>query len=88
LAKNDPYAALRFREFNIFLLMRFLLVFGWSMQFIVIEWQVYSLTKDPWSLAIIGLMEFAPAFAMALFAGHIVDQREKRNLLALCIGAF
>lgn len=25
---------------------------------------------------------------MALFAGHIVDQKEKRNLLALCIGAF
>lgn len=58
------------------------------MQFIAIEWQVYSLTKDPLSLAIIGLMEFVPAFGMALFAGHIVDQREKRNLLALCIGAF
>ncbi len=58
------------------------------MQFIVIEWQVYSLTKDPLSLAIIGLMEFVPAFGMALFAGHIVDQREKRNLLALCIGGF
>ncbi|MGB5980712.1 MAG: MFS transporter [Nonlabens sp.] len=88
MAKNDPYAALRFREFNIFLLMRFLLVFGWSMQFIAIEWEVYSLTKNPLSLAIIGLMEFVPAFGMALFAGHIVDQREKRNLLALCIGAF
>jgi len=25
---------------------------------------------------------------MALFAGHIVDQKEKRNLLALCTGAF
>jgi MFS family permease len=88
LTKNDPYAALRFKEFNIFLLMRFLLVFGWSMQFIVIEWQVYSLTKNPLLLGIIGLMEFVPAFSMALFAGHIVDQREKRNLLALCIGAF
>lgn len=88
MAKNDPYAALRFREFNIFLLMRFLLVFGWSMQFIAIEWEVYSLTKNPLSLAIIGLMEFVPAFGMALFAGHIVDQREKRNLLALCIAAF
>ena len=58
------------------------------MQFIAIEWQVYSLTKDPLSLAVIGLMEFVPAFGMALFAGHIVDQREKRNLLALCIAAF
>ena len=88
MRQNDPYAALRFKEFNIFLLMRFVLVFAWSMQFIVIEWQVYSITKDPLSLGIIGLMEIVPALSMALFAGHIVDQKEKRNLLALCIAAF
>lgn len=88
MAKKDPYAALRIKEFNIFLLLRFALVFGWSMQFIVIEWQVYSLTKDPLSLGIIGLMEIIPALTMALFAGHIVDQNEKRNLLAKCIAAF
>ena len=88
MAKNDPYAALRIKEFNIFLLLRLFLVFGWSMQFIVIEWQVYSITKDPLSLGIIGLMEIIPAFTMALFAGHIVDQKEKRNLLAICIAAF
>ena len=88
MSKTDPYAALRFKEFNIFLLVRFALVFGWSMQFIIIEWQVYTLTKDPLSLGIIGLMEIIPAFTMALFAGHIVDQSEKRNLLAKCIAAF
>ena len=88
MTKNDPYAALRIKEFNVFLLVRFLLVFGWSMQFIVIEWQVYSITKDPLSLGIIGLMEIIPAFSMALFAGHIVDQKEKRNLLAICTAAF
>ncbi|MBQ4913284.1 MFS transporter [Maribacter sp. MMG018] len=84
----DPYAALRFREFNIFLLVRFSMVFAWSMQFIVIEWQVYSLTKDPLSLGIIGLMEVIPAVSMALFAGHVVDQKEKRNLLVKCIFGF
>ncbi len=81
----DPYAALRFREFNIFLLMRFAMVFAWSMQFIIIEWQVYSMTKDPLSLGIIGLMEVIPAVSMALFAGHVVDQTEKRNLLVSTI---
>ncbi|MEX0273387.1 MAG: MFS transporter [Flavobacteriaceae bacterium] len=87
-ASLDPYAALRFREFNIFLLVRFAMVFAWSMQFIVIEWQVYSLTKDPLSLGIIGLMEIIPAVSMALFAGHIVDQNEKRDLLLKCIMGF
>jgi len=84
----DPYAALRFKEFNIFLGVRFAMVFAWSMQFIVIEWQVYSMTKDPLSLGIIGLMEVIPAVSMALFAGHIVDQKEKRNLLVKCILGF
>jgi len=88
MAKNDPYAALRFKEFNIFLLVRFALVFGWSMQFVVIEWQVYALTKDPLSLGIIGVCEFLPAFFLAPFAGYIVDKKEKRNLFALCIAMF
>lgn len=87
-AKQDPYAALRFPEFNIFLGVRFAMVLAWSMQFILIEWFVYSLTKDPLSLGLIGLMEIIPAVLMALFAGHIVDQREKRNLLINCIIAF
>jgi MFS family permease len=88
MKKNDPYAALRFREFNIFLLVRFAMVFAWSMQFVVIEWEVYSITKNPLSLGIIGLMEVIPAVSMALFAGHIVDQREKRSLLFKCIFGF
>ena len=33
-------------------------------------------------------MEVIPAVAMALFAGHIVDQREKRGLLFKCILGF
>jgi hypothetical protein len=75
---HDPYAALRFKEFNTFYYCA-LQWFFWSMQFIVIEWQVYSLTKDPLSLGIIGLMEIIPAIVMALFAGHIVDQNEKKS---------
>ena len=88
MKKKDPYAALRYKEFNRFLLIRFAMVFAWSMQFIIIEWQVYSLTKNPLSLGIIGLMEVIPAISMALFAGHIVDQKEKKGMLFKCILAF
>ncbi|NRB59668.1 MAG: MFS transporter [Winogradskyella sp.] len=88
MQKLDPYAALRIREFNIFLIVRFALVIGWSMQFLVIEWQVYDITNDKLSLAIIGACEFLPAFFLAPFAGHIVDKKEKRNLFTLCIALF
>jgi MFS family permease len=85
---KDPYEALKYPEFNLFLLIRFAMVFAWSMQFVVIEWEVYSLTRDPLSLGIIGLMEIIPAISMALYAGHVVDQNEKKSLLALCLLGF
>ncbi len=88
MKSNDPYAALRYKEFNIFLMVRFAMVFAWTMQFVVIEWEVYSLTKNPLSLGIIGLMEVIPAVSLALFAGHIVDQKEKKGLLVKCILGF
>lgn len=85
---TDPYAVLRIKEFNLFLIIRFALVFAWAMQFIVIEWEVYRITKDPLSLGIIGLMEIIPALGIALFAGHFVDKWEKRNLLIKCLIGF
>lgn len=85
---NDPYASLRYKEFRTFLLVRFAFVFARTMQFIVIEWEVYNLTKDPLSLGIIGLMEVIPAVSLALFAGHIVDQKEKKGLLLKCLLGF
>ena len=39
-------------------------------------------------MGIIGLMEVIPALSMALFAGHIVDQNEKKGLLVKCILGF
>ncbi len=88
MSSKDPYEALRYPQFRIFFILRSALVFAWAMQFVVIEWEVYKLTKDPLSLGLIGLMEVIPAMSLALFAGHIVDQSEKRNLLVKCILAF
>lgn len=88
MSKKQAYKALRYKEFRFFSLVRFATTFAWTMQFAVIEWEVYSLTKDPLSIGIIGLMEVVPAVSMALFAGHIVDQREKKGLLIRCILGF
>lgn len=88
LVKTDPYAALRFLEFRNFMGVRFFLIFAWSMQFVVIEWEVYQITKDPLSLGIIGLMEIIPAIGFALFAGHIVDQNERKKILLICFSFF
>lgn len=82
--KKDPFSSLRIKEFRWFLAVRLFIVLAWSMQFVLIEWEVYKITKDPLSLGLIGLMEVIPAITMALFAGHIVDQSEKKTMLVKC----
>lgn len=84
-AKKNPYSSLKIKEFRWFLAMRLAIVLAWSMQFVLIEWEVYRLTKDALSLGLIGLAEVIPAISFALFAGHFVDQNEKRSLLLKCL---
>ncbi len=86
--KNDPYASLRIPEFNYYLVIRFALVFALTMQFTIVEWKVYALSHDPFTLGLIGLAEVIPAVLLAPFAGHLVDKREKRGMLLACVVAY
>lgn len=56
-------------------------------QAVIVGWQVYSITKDPFMLGLTGLAEALPAISCALFAGHIVDISRPHRVLLSCIGA-
>lgn len=88
LSQGDPYASLRLPEFRHYLVTRFTIVFALNMQSTIIGWKIFELTKDPLSLGLIGLAELIPAFSLALFAGNIVDQVEKRNALLRCMAGY
>lgn len=84
----DPYVSLRSIEFRRYLITRFAIVFALNMQSTIIGWKVYELTKDPLSLGLVGLAELIPALSLALFAGNIVDKKEKRGMLLKCITGY
>lgn len=46
---------------------------------------VYDLTGDPLMLGFIGLTEALPAIAISLYAGHLADKYNRRNIIAACI---
>ena len=81
IAKPDPYAALRYKEFRSYLGMRFFFTFAYQMQAVVLGIYIYHLTKDPLALGLIGLCEAIPAITIALYGGYIADKSEKRGLL-------
>jgi len=84
--KKDPYISLRFKEFRSYLLMRFFLTIGYQVQGVVIGWYIYSITKDPLSLGLIGLAEAIPAIGIALYGGYIADKSNKKTLLQKVVG--
>jgi len=47
----------------------------------LVGWWIYNLTNAPLAIGLIGLAEFLPAFSMALYAGHTIDNSEKRKLV-------
>ena len=56
-----------------------------TMQATLISWEVFAITKDPFSIGLIGLVEFVPAVLMAIYAGYIIDKSDKKKLLHLSI---
>lgn len=81
LHTSDPYAALRIKDFRLFLSARFLLTLAVQMQSVVVGWQVYAITHDALSLGMIGLSEAIPFLLIALFAGHIADKVNRKRII-------
>ncbi len=82
---KNPYAPLKITEFKYFIAGRFIFIMGLRMTGTVIGWWTYLLTDSPLALGLVGLSEVIPALSLALYAGHYIDQNEKRNLLLKCI---
>ncbi len=78
---TDPFQAIRITEFRNFAIARFLFIMGLRMMGTLVGWWMYELTNDPLALGIIGLAEVIPAVSMALYAGHVVDQSDRRNIV-------
>lgn len=76
---GDAYAVWKIRDFRFFMIGRFFLTFAIQMQSVVVGWQIYEHTKSPLSLGMIGLAEAIPFFIIALFAGHIADNSDRRK---------
>ncbi len=96
--KRNPIRALslsvlRLRNFRATLCTRMFITMALQAQAVVVGWQVYSLTKDPFLLGLTGLTEAVPALFCALFAGHVVDISKpftvyRLTLFALALNTF
>lgn len=83
-----PVQTLKIPEFRNLMSGRFFLVLSFRMLATLMGWWIYQLTKDPFAIGLIGLSEVIPAVSTALYAGHVIDNSEKKKLLLICNYAY
>lgn len=78
---------LRNRGFLGLLSYRILSILSYQIVAVTVGWHIYELTRNPFSLGLIGLAEVVPYFCTAPFAGYLVDHLPRRKLgLVACLG--
>lgn len=82
---HDPYAALRYGSFRLFIVVHWTMTMAMQLQAVVVGWQVYDITRDPLSLGLIGLAEALPFISFALYAGHVVDRTSHKRVAAAAL---
>lgn len=77
----DPYAALRFRDYRLFALGNLASMLGQQMLSVAIGWELYERTQSALSLGLVGLVQVLPVIFLALPAGQVADQFDRRKIV-------
>lgn len=79
--RHDPYAALRHRDFLLFLVASMLATIGAEMQTVAVGWELYERTGSAMALGWVGLVQALPVLLLALPAGQVADRFRRRDVV-------
>jgi MFS family permease len=79
--RHDPYAALRFRDFKLLLVGRFIATLGEQMLVFAVGWELWIRTHNELALGLIGLVQVIPVIVLSLPAGHVADQYNRKRII-------
>src|SRR5687767_4021067 len=85
-ASDDRYAAFRHGAFSRFLTARALASFAAQIVSVAVGWQIYDLTRDPFDLGLVGIVQFLPALLLVLVTGAVVDRFGRRMIMGIACG--
>ncbi len=78
------WGAFRHRGFLLFWLSRLFATFATQILSVAVGWQIYDLTRNPFDLGLVGLVQFAPALLLVLVTGAVSDRYNRRGIVAVC----
>ena len=68
-----------------FWLVRMAATAGSQILMLAIGWHMYRLTGSAWDLGLVGLLQFLPALAVSLPAGHTADRFHRVRIAQACL---
>src|SRR5690606_9305732 len=71
------------RPFLLYWLSRFLATFATQIVSVAVGWQIYDLTRDPFDLGLVGIIQFAPSLLLVLVTGAASDRFGRRLVMGL-----
>jgi MFS family permease len=78
-------SAFRHRGYLLYWFSRFGATFATQIISVAVGWQVYDLTRNPFDLGIVGLVQFLPSLALVLVTGAAADRFNRRLIMAICL---
>jgi MFS family permease len=84
-SSSGAVSVLRNRNLSFYLSARVLGTLAVQMQSVAVGWQVYEITGSLFDLGLIGLAQFAPFLVLILWAGHIADRHNRKNIIVACL---
>ncbi len=66
--------------FALLLAYRICAMLSYQIVAVTVGWHIYEVTRNPFSLGLVGLAEVLPFFCVAPFAGYLVDHLPRRRL--------
>lgn len=82
-ADDNAYAIFRNRDFTLFLVGRFIAVFGQQMLSVAVDWEIYERTNSTLALGLVGLSQMVAIILWTLPAGYIADNFNRKRIILL-----
>ncbi|MDQ7247332.1 MFS transporter [Dongia sedimenti] len=76
---------LRNRNFLLYALNALLAQLAAEVLIVAIGWSLYVTTRDPFDLALVGLVQFIPNLVLVLVTGAVADRYPRKRILLACI---
>ena len=80
---DTRYAAFRHGPFLRYWLARFMATFATQIVSVSVGWQIYDITRDPFDLGLVGIVQFAPALLLVLVTGAVADRFGRRLIMSV-----